>query len=100
MMLTMIMLVSCGGSKESYLIGRWSIDENYHSSLEELEFFSDGTYVSDHPNYEGNYSVDNDRIRLTGILVDSKTYTFDVNKITLTFYDDDGEVYCVYNKVG
>ncbi|MGN0244236.1 MAG: hypothetical protein ACI4CT_09280 [Lachnospiraceae bacterium] len=91
--------VACGKTVESKLSGRWVLAEDSSSFLSEIEFFSDGTYVSSHSNYEGNYSVDGDRIRLQGILVDTKTFTFKIKGDTLTFYDGEGEEYCVYERV-
>ncbi len=86
------MLASCGGSN---LTGRWQDTE---SSRHYLEFFSDGTYKSDDVNYAGSYSVDGDRMRLSGILMEDITCTFKVSGDTLTIYDDDGEVSSVLKK--
>lgn len=76
-----IFLVSsaCGGSLESKLVGRWKLPEEEKAYFRSLELFSDGTYTSSRENYEGNYSVDGDRI--------------------LTFINSKGEETCVYEKV-
>lgn len=37
---------------------------------------SDGTYVSDSANYDGTYSTDGNRLRISGILVSDRTFTF------------------------
>lgn len=90
---------ACGKTAEEKLSGRWEIDEDSSAQLSSLEFFEDGKYTSNHPNYEGDYSVDDDRLYLEGVLVDAKTYTFDVKGDKLTLYTDSGLVEAVYNKV-
>lgn len=89
-----------GKSQEELIIGRWVIDgkNGYSHKLSSLEFFGDGTYVSSHTNYEGSYSISNNRLRLQGILVDSITETFKVDENTLTFYDGE-DIDCVYKRV-
>jgi len=94
-----VALTACGGNSKSNLSGRWELSEDSSSAFEYLEFFSDGTYTSDRSNYEGSYSVDGNRLRLQGILVDSLTYTFEVNKGKLTLFNDEGEIYCTFDKV-
>ncbi len=85
--ISLILLVSllsgCGkdDSTPKSLSGRYIGEEN--ASFSELEFFSDGKYTSSHSNYEGDYSIDGNRIRLEGILVDSRIYYFKVNGNTL-----------------
>jgi len=88
------MLSACGASSSS-LVGRWQVPD----SSQKLEFFSDGTYDSSDANYSGGYSVDGNRIRLSGILMPDKTYTFSVSGNTLTFYNDDGKPMQEYKKV-
>ena len=90
---------ACGKTAAEKLSGKWEIDKDSSAQLRSLEFFSDGKYTSNHPNYEGDYSVDDDRLYLEGILVDSKTYTFDVDGDKLTLYKDSGSVEAVYNRV-
>lgn len=94
--ISVIIISSCGNSANK-LIGHWSTGEK--GTLSELEFFSDGSYVSSSSNYEGSYSVDSNRIRLNGILVDSLTFTFEVNNNSLILYDNDGDVYGEYSKL-
>ena len=90
---------ACQKSPEAKITGRWRLAEDSSSFLNRLEFFSDGTYVSNHANYEGSYSIDDNRIRLQGILVDTKSFTYQLKGDILTFYDDGGDVYCVYERV-
>ena len=83
-LLCAFLLTGCGNSSKA-LVGRWvKNDDSGYSYFTYLEFFSDGTYDSDHPNYSGNYSIDGNRIRLSGILVETKTCDFQVKGKTLT----------------
>ncbi len=91
--LLIAMLTACGGSS---IVGRWESDNSY---FDELEFFSDGTYDSNDPNYNGSYSAENGRLRLGGVLMPDKTYSYDVSGSKLTLYNNDGEVYAEYKKV-
>lgn len=79
----LISLAACG-SNSSKLVGRWTKTEGRGFSY--LEFFSDGTYTSDKANYEGNYSIDGDRLKLSGILAEAKTYTFKIKGDILSLY--------------
>lgn len=100
-----ILLAGCGSKSPSDLIvGQWIIPgEEDHagttSQLVALEFFSDGTYTSNHSNYSGGYSIDGDRIKLDGVLAEPLTFTFKLDDDTLTFYYDDGEVIYQYQRV-
>lgn len=90
-------LVGCSSST-SKIVGRWTKTEGRGFSY--LEFFSDGTYTSDHVNYEGNYSIDGDRLKLSGILVEAKTYTFEIKGDTLSLYtgSESDSLIAVYEK--
>ena len=67
------------------IIGRWKPVSGDGLSFRYIEFFSDGTYTSSHDNYQGTYSIDGDRIRLSGFLVSDKVWTFQLkgNKLIL-----------------
>ncbi len=95
------LLCGCGSSSSS-LVGRWeAVDDGVevdYGDLDELEFFSDGTYSSDLDNYSGGYSVDGNRIKLSGIIASAYTFSFEVSGNTLTMYDDNGNEF-TYNKV-
>ena len=77
-------------SSVSNIVGRWERDEG--KGIQKLEFFSDGTYTSDHPNYNGNYSIDGKRLKLSGILVDPMVFSFDAKGNMLTLTSDNGEI--------
>lgn len=96
---TMLILLSCscGSSTPKSLSGHY-VGEG-RTDFSYIEFFSDGKYTSSHSNYEGNYSIDGNRIRLEGILVDSKIYYFRVSGNTLELsHNDDFEHPDVYKK--
>lgn len=77
-------------SAVSNIIGQW--ERNEGKGIQELEFFSDGTYTSDHPNYNGNYSIDGNRLKLAGILVDPLVYSFEITNNELILTPNDGEI--------
>lgn len=87
-------LASCGSSS---IVGHWE-RINDASSFSEMEFFSDGTYTSSHSNYNGSYSIDGDRLRLGGILVSDRTFTFELSGDNLKLYDD-GELKYEFERV-
>ncbi|MBR5565305.1 MAG: hypothetical protein IKW08_03965 [Roseburia sp.] len=96
-MLLIIVSVFCGcQSMKGKIAGRWEKIEG--SGLSTLEFFSNGTYTSDSPNYSGSYSIDGNRIRLEGILVETKVYTFEVDGNSLSLENDSGTL-GVYKKI-
>lgn len=75
------------------LLGRWELVNDVSTPFDELELFSDNTYASDDSNYNGEYSVDGDRIIFEGILVSpiSCTYKVDKNTLTITYEEDTWE---------
>lgn len=77
------------GNRADKLVGRWSKTSG-GTSINYLEFFSDKTYKSDYSNYNGSYSIDGNRIRLSGVLVEDMTMNFEVNGDNLIFYSDNG----------
>lgn len=101
-MLIAALLTACGS--KSSLVGRWeAVDHGIQGGwagphLSELEFFSDGTYVSSSDNYTGSYTIEGDRIKLPGVLMETLVATFDISGDTLTLYDDEGDAY-QYTKV-
>lgn len=91
-----LMLTACRGTPKS-LSGKYVGEDGAKFSY--IEFFSDGKYTSSDSNYEGRYSIDGNRIRLEGILVDSKLYYFKVNGKTLELsYDEDFKSSDTYKK--
>lgn len=94
--LSVCLLVGCGKTPQQKLAGYWEKTEG--RGFDYLEFFEGGKYVSDHTNYEGEYSISDDRLWLEGVLVDAKVYTYSVSGDSLTFYDDGGEVWAEYER--
>lgn len=83
-------------SAEDQIVGYWKKVDG--GPFRYLEFFSDGTYDSSSANYEGSYSISGDRLKLTGILVESKTYSFEIKDDKLYFYRG-GSLYATYQRV-
>lgn len=78
-------------NSDNELLGQWELAADVSAPFDELELFSDNTYASDDSNYNGQYSVDGERIRFEGILVSpiDCTYTVDKNTLVITYDDDD-----------
>lgn len=47
-----------------------------------IEFFNDRTYISSGTNMEGTYSITDDRIRFSGVLVSDDVFDFSYKKLT------------------
>lgn len=93
----LIAVVFCGcSSNGNAIVGRWEKTEG--SGFDYLEFFSDGTYTSSHPNYAADYSIEGNRLRLTGVLMETKVYTFEIKSNVLNLLNDDGEIYASFEK--
>lgn len=84
LVIAMLITLAACSSGGSNIVGRWT--KTGGSGFSYLEFFSDGTYTSDHPNYKSNYSIDGDRLKLSGVLVEDRTYTFKIEGDTLSLY--------------
>ena len=98
--LAVIMFISISGCSSSSLVGKWAEEEAQGNQFESFEFFSDGTYTSNHPNYNGTYSVTGDRLRLSGNMAQDETYTFKVKGDTLELSTGGSMNYVyVYKKV-
>ena len=84
-LVVVVLLSKFGGSN---IVGRWESVED--AFFDELEFFSDGTYTSDHSNYFGSYSIEGNRLRLSGVLFKDRIYTFELrgNKLTLVYENE------------
>lgn len=92
----LVAVIFCGCSSSGNIVGRWEKTEGY--GFDYLEFFSDGTYTSSHPNYASNYSIEGDRLKLTGVLMETKVYTFEINGNVLNLFNDSGEIYASFEK--
>lgn len=82
----LVTLAACGSSS-SKIVGRW-VSTDRTNDYSYIEFFSDGTYVTDWANYNGTYSIDGDRLRLSGRLVNDRIYTFKISGKTLNLGGD------------
>lgn len=84
------------------LYGQWKKTDGsmkYATShtFKEIEFFDDGTYISDHANMKCSYSVTEDRLKLEGYLVEDMTTSFEVKDGELHFLKD-GDVRVTFKK--
>ena len=90
-----VVFLSGRSGDESKIVGCWRYvnDGSGRPDITYLEFFSDGTYVSNGTNYDGKYSIDGNRIKLEGVLVKPKVYLFEIKGDVLTLYNYDGDEY-------
>lgn len=82
--LCLSVLSACGSPKDA-LAGKWTKTDG-GIMFSEVEFFKDGTYASDHANYNGAYSVEGDRIKFSGTLVEPVTLSYKIDGSKLFFY--------------
>ncbi len=92
-----LILALCSCSAQKRLVGKWEVVEGDFFS-DSIEFFSDGTYITEIGNFNGDYSVDGNRIKFGGILY-SKVGTFKVSGNKLVIKNDAGGV-ATYRRVG
>ena len=99
------LLVGCGSkSLSDSIIGRWEMSEDQRVESQflgtyELEFFSDGTYISNRVNYCADYSIDGDRLKLGSVGLGPLTFTAEIKDDTLTLTDEDSDYTYEYQKV-
>ena len=86
--LFVFILDGCSSDAQNDIVGRWEGESNGY--FRSLEFFSDGTYASSHPNYSGRYTIDGNRIKLDGYIAEPLIYSFTISNQTLTLTDDNG----------
>ena len=98
-LLMTILLSSCGSINPKGFSGQYYL-ESYNNGrikgyIERIEFFSDGHYSSDHPNYHGEYSIDGNRIWLEGIGVEDIRYYFRImnGNLELDYQEDFSDPY-------
>ena len=91
MVLSLLTICSCG--KKNSIVGHWVATDLQSAKINEIYFYSDGTYSSSRSNYHGSYSIDGDRLRLEGFLVEDINATFEVKGayMTLSFWTGDYE---------
>ena len=80
----------CGCNSKS-IVGKWVGDGNKGVFYDEIEFFSDGTQVTEHISWSGSYSTDGNRLAIIG-RVYSETFTYELR--------DGGDVLALINSNG
>ena len=76
----MLLLCSCGASPESKIVGQW-VSDGGKVFYNEIEFFDNGSYITQHVSWSGNYDISGNRIALNG-----KVYS---EALSFEFEDDD-----------
>ena len=80
----MTALCACGNPQDA-LSGGWTKTDG-SVMFDNVEFFKDGTYASNSANYDGFYSIEGDRIKFSGVLVDPVTLSYKIDGDKLYFY--------------
>lgn len=87
LMLLVMMLTACGGSTQNGIVGLWKSSGDESIFYNSVEFFSDGTHVTETPGWSGTYTTDGNRLRISGKLY-GEVFSFEItdngNKLTLT----------------
>lgn len=68
LMLLVMLLTACGGSTKNHIVGLWKSSGNESIFYNSVEFFSDGTHVTETPGWSGTYTTDGNRLRISGKL--------------------------------
>lgn len=73
-----LLFYSCGLSSKSSIVGKWESDEESGVFYDNIEFFSDGTYVTEVASWNGTYTMGKDRLRFSGVL-HSEVFSFKIS---------------------
>lgn len=87
MILIVLLLTACGGSAKNDIVGLWKSSGEESIFYNSVEFFSDGTHVTETPGWSGTYTIDGNRLRISGKLhveVFSFKITDNGNKLIIT----------------
>lgn len=85
MILLAMILGLCSNSSSNDIVGLWKSTGKEDVFYNSIEFFSDGTHITETPGWCGTYTTDENRLRISGKLY-SEVFTFrlDKNELTLT----------------
>ena len=87
LMWLIVLLTACEGSTKNDIVGLWKSSGDESIFYNSVEFFSDGTHVTETPGWSGTYTTDNNRLRISGKLY-GEVFSFEItdngNKLTLT----------------
>ena len=86
-MLIVILLCSCGSNSKNDIVGYWKSSGDESIFYNSVEFFSDGTHITETPGWSGTYTAEGSRLRISGKLygeVFSYKITNGGNQLTLT----------------
>lgn len=87
LMLLVVLLTACGGSTKNNIVGLWESSGDESIFYNSVEFFSDGTHITETPGWSGTYTTDGNRLRISGKLY-GEVFSFKItdngNELTLT----------------
>ncbi len=86
LIILVFLLCSCGNSTND-IVGLWESSGSENIFYNSVEFFSDGTHVTETPGWSGTYTTDGNRLRISGKLY-SEVFSFELsnngNQLILT----------------
>lgn len=87
LIVVVILLCSCKNSTKNDIVGLWKSTGEEGVFYNSIEFFSDGTHITETQSWSGTYTTDGNRLRISGKLY-SDVFSFELsdsgNQLTLT----------------
>lgn len=98
-MLLVLVCSACSSGTEETIVGQWRSNEESVVFYSNIEFFSDGTHVTETPGWSGTYTAENSRLRISGKLY-SEVFSYELSdgEETLVLSDELGNS-IIYNRV-
>lgn len=87
LILMVLLLAACGDSAKNSIVGSWKSSGEERIFYNSVDFFSDGTHVTETAGWSGTYATDGNRLRITGKLY-GEVFTYEItnngNELILT----------------
>lgn len=85
--LLVVLLTACGAGTKNEIVGLWKSSGDESIFYNSVEFFSDGTHITETPSWSGTYTTDGNRLRISGKLY-GEVFSFEItdngNELILT----------------
>lgn len=82
-----VFLSACAGNTKNDIVGLWKSSGDESIFYNSVEFFSDGTHITETPGWSGTYTTDGNRLRISGKLY-GEVFSFEItdngNELILT----------------
>ena len=87
LILLLVLLTACSSGTKNDIVGLWKSSGDESIFYNSIEFFSDGTHVTETQSWSGTYTTDGNRLRISGKLY-GEVFLYEItdsgNKLTLT----------------